>query len=233
MSVDLVYDDYWTDPAVRAPDASFAYRYADLDASMLPPTKVFCSPWAFNCRSIINYPRHIHPIWQVNRGVDLVTMEPPANPPPNDPTNTPLVVVNTPNAVGDDTCTECHTTLGNTRIPYGQLDLATDPAQVANQLLRSYVELLAIDAGQTFNGVNVVDIDPAVAVLPSMSVNGARASYFMEKMTGVELDSPRTISGTVDHTGMLTGAELKLISEWLDLDARNYNDPFDPDIPLN
>ena len=53
----------------------------------------------------------------------------------------------------------------------------------------------------------------------------------MEKMTGVELDHPRPISGAVDHTGMLTGAELKLISEWLDLDARNFNDPFDPQIP--
>ena len=55
----------------------------------------------------------------------------------------------------------------------------------------------------------------------------------MEKMTGIELENARTISGNVDHTGMLTGAELKLISEWLDLNARNFDDPFDPDIPLD
>jgi len=37
----------------------------------------------------------------------------------------------------------------------------------------------------------------------------------------------------VDHTNMLTGAELKLISEWLDLGAQNFNDPFDPAAPQN
>ena len=198
---------------------------------MVAPTNAFCSPWAFNCRSIINYPTHIHAIWQVDRGVDLITMDAPANPPANDPTNTPLVVINTPNGVGDDTCTECHTTLAGTRVPYGQLDLSTDPAQDQDEFFRSYLELLQTDAGQTFDGVSVVNIDPAVAVFASMSTAGARASYFIEKMTGVELDSPRSISGSVDHTGMLTGAELKLISEWLDLDARNFNNPFDPLIP--
>ena len=233
LSIDLVYDDYWTDPAVRAPDASYAYRYSDLDTSLASPANIFCSPWAFNCRSIINYPAHIHEIWQLDRGADAVTMDAPANPLPGDPTNTPLVVINTPNGIGDDTCTECHTTLAGTRVPYGQLDLSTDPAQNPNDFFRSYLELLQTDAAQTFDGANVVDIDPAVAVDPSMSPNGARASYFMEKMTGVELDHPRTISGTVDHTGMLTAAELKLISEWLDLDARNFNDPFDPQIPQN
>ena len=76
-------------------------------------------------------------------------------------------------------------------------------------------------------------VDPNATVLASMSPNGARASYFMEKMTGTELDNPRPITGAVDHSGMLTGAELKLISEWLDLEARNFNNPFDPDVPRN
>jgi hypothetical protein len=30
----------------------------------------------------------------------------------------------------------------------------------------------------------------------------------------------------VDHTGYLTPAELRLISEWLDMGAQYYNDPF-------
>jgi hypothetical protein len=249
LSMDLVYDDYWTDPLVRPLDASYAYRYANLDASMSSPANGFCSPWRFNCRSIINYPQHIHAIWQVDRGVDTMTMEAPANPPANDPTNTPLVFMeNTPNGVGDDTCTECHTSQGGTRLPYGQLDLATDPNQNVQQFYRSYVELLLNDAGQTFNGTDVVDItapvsdgmggfidqvDPNSTVFATMSPNGARASYFMEKMTGTELDNPRPISGNVDHSGMLTGDELKLISEWLDLEARNFNNPFDPDAPRN
>jgi hypothetical protein len=67
-----------------------------------------------------------------------------------------------------------------------------------------------------------------------MSANGARASYFIEKMTGTELDdNSRSITSLVDHSNMLTGAELKLIGEWLDLGAQNFNNPFDPAAPQN
>ena len=73
-----------------------------------------------------------------------------------------------------------------------------------------------------------------------MSSNGARASYFIEKMTETELDAARSLTPVnadpllyVDHSGMLTPAELKLISEWLDLGAQNFNNPFDPTAPQN
>jgi Hydrazine synthase alpha subunit middle domain len=33
---------------------------------------------------------------------------------------------------------------------------------------------------------------------------------------------------TVDHNGMLSASELRLISEWLDIGAQYYNNPFDP-----
>ena len=32
--------------------------------------------------------------------------------------------------------------------------------------------------------------------------------------------------GTVDHTGTLNPAELKLIAEWLDIGGQYYNNPF-------
>ncbi|MEM6583839.1 MAG: hypothetical protein AAF699_21370, partial [Pseudomonadota bacterium] len=37
---------------------------------------------------------------------------------------------------------------------------------------------------------------------------------------------PRTLN-TIDHTGMLSPAELRLLSEWLDIGAQYYNNPFD------
>jgi hypothetical protein len=37
---------------------------------------------------------------------------------------------------------------------------------------------------------------------------------------------PRT-QNTVNHAGMLSPAELRLISEWLDIGAQYYNNPFD------
>ena len=139
----------------------------------------------------------------------------------------------------DNTCIGCHTTsvAAVTQVPAGQLDLTTDPNQVVDEFYRAYRELLFNDQAQMLdvNG-NLVDIAPAVTVTASMTANGARSSYFIEKMTGTQLDAPRDIGNdpaTVDHTTMLSGAELKLISEWLDLGAQNFNDPFDPAAPQN
>jgi hypothetical protein len=149
--------------------------------------------------------------------------------------------------VGDETCVSCHTTANGTRLPYGQLDLTTDPAQNPNDFLRSFQQMFNTRQGQFFDAGNMsLEIfevpdgnggtipDPAAQIAPIMTANGARSSYFIEKMTGDLLpESTRVLSGTVDHSAMLTGAELKLISEWLDIGAQNFNDPFDPVAPQN
>ena len=150
--------------------------------------------------------------------------------------------------VGDNTCISCHTTVNGTRLPYGQLDLTTDPNQDPNDRLRSYQQMFNTRQGQFFNAGNmslepftVVNDplvgpvpDPAAAIVPIMTSAGARASFFIEKMTGTELDAGRSLPvGGVDHTVMLTDAELKLISEWIDLGAQNFNDPFDRAAPQN
>ena len=76
--------------------------------------------------------------------------------------------------------------------------------------------------------------DPAARIQPIMTANGARSSFFIEKMTGTELDAGRAIPATTyDHTNLLSGAELRLISEWLALGAQNYHNPFDPAVPQN
>lgn len=41
----------------------------------------------------------------------------------------------------------------------------------------------------------------------------------------------RPMSDVVDHAGLLNGAELKLLSEWLDTDGRYYTNPFEMAIP--
>ena len=210
-------------------DPSYAYLYADLDVSIQSPLNnaAFCIPWRFNCRVIINYAQQIHPIWQRDRGVDADM-----------------------NMVGDDTCTECHTTtdaMGNDRVADAQLDLTDGVSDQEANHFKSYRELLFIDQVETLVGVNLVDLQvpdgmggtTTVNVNPSMTANGARASYFIEKMTETELDAPRVLSTVVsdpnyiDHSAMLTGAELKIIGEWLDIGAQNFNDPFDPAAPQN
>ncbi len=235
LSTDLIYADYWTDPAVRAPDASYSFLYANLDLLIPSPLNSgsFCVPWSFNCRAVINYPQQIHPLWQLDRGVDVSA-----------------------NGIGDDTCIECHTTsdaMGNDRLAAAQLDLTDGASDQEADQFKSYRELLFNDQGETLNaGGQLIDIeimvpdgnggfdlvpDPAFAVNPSMDENGARSSYFIEKMTETELDASASLSSAasdptyVDHSSMLSGDELRLIGEWLDLGAQNFNNPFDPAAP--
>jgi hypothetical protein len=97
---------------------------------------------------------------------------------------------------------------------------------------KAYRELLFTDNRQILNmGTGMLEdecaqIDPQTqvcvafaTVAPPMSAAGANASTrFFNKFSSA--------GGTVDHRGFLTPAELKLLSEWLDIGAQYYNDPF-------
>ena len=53
-----------------------------------------------------------------------------------------------------------------------------------------------------------------------MSAAGARASTrFFDTLEG------RSV-GTFNHSGLMSPSELRLLSEWLDIGAQYYNDPF-------
>ena len=232
-SVEINFDDVWTDPAVRAKDASFSYRYSDL--STPAPTSGNCqTKWNSLCRIVIHYPQHIHPVWSAARAVlDGNGVE-----------------------IANHTCTNCHNSVdlnGAPQVPAAQLDLSGGPSTDQPDHLKSYRELLFNDNAQELvngvlrdkliqaadangnplfqldaNGNPVLDVNKqpipimvTVSVTPSMSVAGARASkrFFTEFAA----------AGT--HAGWLKPAELRLISEWLDIGAQYYNDPFAA--PLN
>ena len=244
LSPDVIYNDVWTDPAIRVPpglDAPISLLYANLDISIPSPENGFCRGSTdvdnYRCRITINYEQHIHPIWQIDR------------------------VANT--------CIACHTidNMGVDRVADGQLDLTDGLSDLNAEHLKAYEELLFTDQAeeldgmgalgniqipqQLFNGdgtpvldamgnpVFIMVDDPAAVVNPAMTANGARRSYFIEKMTETDLEAPRTRSSPgnpanyVDHTGFLTADELRLISEWLDIGAQYFNDPFDQDAPQN
>lgn len=200
-SVDLVYEDVWTDEAAagRAQDASFALRYADL-ATPAPVDADCQAAWHSLCRIVIHYERHIHPLWTRDRG--------------------------------DDTCTACHGTddgMGALQVPAAQLDLGDGPSPDVAEHFKSYRELLFGDneqeiiegalqdrlVSQGFDD-NGIEIFTAVPVQPAMSATGAAASnrFFSRFNAGGS------------HEGRLDPAELRLISEWLDIGAQYYNDPF-------
>jgi hypothetical protein len=212
-SVDVVYEDVWTDPATagRAPDDPFAYRYADLETPA--PTSLACiQEWTSLCRIVIHYPVHLQPVWDKARLVldaDGVTV------------------------LEDRSCLACHSPRdadGVVRVPAGQLDLTGEPSPDQADHLVSYRELMFTDNAQEVNMGALQDIlvpgppDPVtglptqvpVPVAPSMTGGGARAS--------ARFFAPFGTGGA--HEGFLTPAELRLIAEWLDIGGQYYNDPF-------
>ena len=220
-SVNPVFTDVWAGGAV--PDVT-NMRYDDTTAPALTniPASAACqSQWSARCRTIINYTKHIHPLWNTVRldGPDSDALA--------------------------DTCTGCHTENdGAVRIPDGvtQLDLtdrAGDSDVKPMTIFRSYEELLSPDDELEIVG-GVLQIKPDEILLdidgnPVLDANGV-AIVTRDFTVGPSI---RT-SGAADsntffgvfapggsHEGRLTSAELRLISEWVDIGAQYYNSPFD------
>jgi hypothetical protein len=142
-----------------------------------------------------------------------------------------------PMATIDVTCTTggCHTpmdAMAMLQVPKADLDLTDGPSIENADHFRSYRELLFPDNAEFDDNGTLRDIDLGpdangnpifVPVAPSMTVAGANASniFFSTLDTGGS------------HAGYMTPAELRLISEWLDLGAQYFNNPFDPAVPLN
>ena len=99
--------------------------------------------------------------------------------------------------LSDDTCTTCHATAAAA----AGLDLADGASAAEPEHFNAYRELLATDDGQ-----------PEPVMLAGRADDSVR--FFTIFAPG----------GT--HAGRLTAAELKLVSEWLDLGAQYFNDPF-------
>ncbi|MGB7903218.1 MAG: hypothetical protein WCF43_00910, partial [Steroidobacteraceae bacterium] len=206
------YEDVWTDPvaAGRAPDAAFAYDYLDLETPA--PTSADCvTAWRAGCRITIHYERHIHPLWSKPR----VTLAADGT------------------VLRDDTCVACHSARAadaTTRVPAAQLELTDGPSADVPTQFHAYRELLATDAEQEVVNGALQDrlvqtgIDPVtglpqfstVPVAPSLSAGSASGS--------VRFFSLFAPGGT--HAGRLNPAELKLVSEWTDIGAQYFNDPF-------
>jgi hypothetical protein len=190
-----------------------------------PPLNGNCIPWSAQCRVTIHYalsqsaippPLYLQTVWNLPRvtlASDGVTV------------------------LSDYTCTSCHNPVSAAKavqLPLGQLDLTGGASALDQTVVTSYEELLFPHDEQTLNmGVlqnllvpepgppNPVTGAPTTIMVPvplagAMTAGSASAStaFFGEFAAG----------GT--HFGYLTPAELRLISEWLDIGGQFYNDPF-------
>ncbi len=161
-------------------------------------------------------PGQIHPLWSVQR--------PEAGVP--DPV--------TGNLTYPQTCTYCHSRVNPVdaavvQLPAASLELTDEVSDEDALQLRAYRQLFfARPQLELVNGaIQVVTLPgppddngiPSQIVQtfpPSMAAGNARGSRFFSVM-----NNPT-------HAGMLSTAELRLLSEWLDIGAQYYNDPFLP-----
>jgi hypothetical protein len=187
------------------------------------PANVGCFPvWTPTCRITIHYatigtrPGQIMPLWAVPRpagGVD---------------TNGDGVLE------FPQTCTNCHNRVSLAdpavmQVPAASLELTVGACNQEAMYEQSYCQLFrardelelvmgAVQPRQVpgppdANG-NPTFFTPQLA--PSMAAGSANGSRFFAVMNNAT------------HAGMLTTAELRLLSEWLDIGAQYYNDPFPP-----
>jgi hypothetical protein len=222
----VVYNEIWIPGA--PPAASFIYGHQSLTTAR--PTNAYCYPtWQATCRITIHYatiggrPGHIHPLWSVPR---------PAGGVPDPVTGEPTF---------PQTCTVCHNRVSPAdpavaQLPAASLELtdgvSADDAlqeQAYRQMLFGRPELELVNNAVVIRQIPVLDEDGNPVLddngnpvfqqntLPaSMAAGNARGSRFFNVMNNAT------------HQGMLTPAELRLISEWLDIGAQYYNDPFPP-----
>lgn len=224
-AVDMIFTDVWTDPAVRAPDAPLQLQYADLQTAV-PADPACLADWTPLCRVVIDYRDHIQPLWELPRQADIEAV----------PT--------------DVTCISCHSRRDNAdmlRVPEGQLELTADIAPEAASQLVSYRELLFND-----NALQLTDGALVDQLVPVIDGNGGPVFVTDEQGNPVldENDNPIPLQEPVQigapmvagasrsgrffslflaggsHQGWLDAAELRLLAEWLDIGAQNYNDPF-------
>lgn len=227
-SVDIIFNDVWTDMstanniAARSNvDAPFFYEYswmpawtsagkvAPVDSTCMVPT----GSWAPRCRTVINYEANIDPMWSYSPRyvTDAIGNQ----------------ILDSNNQPIDVTCVTCHSFSNpdpnNPGVPAGQLDLSDNALSQTNaDWLGSYSQLLLDHDEVDATGQPVLDANGnPITITSSMNHGSAASSSFFKEFTSTHC----TVSNGVCQP-WLTVHELKLLSEWVDIGAQYYNNPF-------
>jgi Hydrazine synthase alpha subunit middle domain/WD40-like Beta Propeller Repeat len=216
MKHDPVFTDFWTgeyntrDGTSIAPQPAISLTYAGL-TTPAPAINgpVSCSTtWSKDCSIVINFPDHIQPILTAK-------------------------------------CASCHS--GATAA--AGIDLSSTIAGATGRVT-GYDELLVGDPLLDANGLPIITINPddgEVMIereIAPVEAGAARGSRLIERIFGQTLKADASDTSQrafcratgqascvnsatfVDHSAMLNDSEKRLISEWVDIGAQYYNDPF-------
>ena len=223
--MDMVAEDVWTDPAPD-PASELQLLYANLQTE-IPVSQPCQDDWQPGCRTVIEYPAHIQPIWDLSRSAMIEGV------------------------MTDVTCASCHSrrdASNDLQVPPGQLELTGEPASDQPDQLTSYRELLFDDNEQMLLDGALIDrlaiaLDDENNIVYQTDENGDRIldsnGNPIPVVEPVEIPSPIragqarnsesffglfAVGGS--HESWLSDEELRLLAEWIDLGAQQYNDPF-------
>ena len=238
-TIDMNFTDNWTDAAAagRAVDAPTVASYTSVAVTDRPLNSGAClNVWDENCRIIINYPAHVQPIWELARlDSGAVSRQCTSCHTTYDAVN---MLIQVPLGKYQLDLT--------TNSPDGNGGVAD--AQDADYV-KSYIELLGPDNQLEIPVATLQDITPAVSVfqgtglteiINSGQANGSNPffdifsrAYYDANVGAIDPNDP---NAPVPHWdpganagaggAWLTTGELKLISEWIDIGAQYYNNPF-------
>ena len=229
LSVNVLFKDVWSDPAQRTPDPDISLAYNDKSFSTTPPTSAACiTTWTAQCRIVINYIQHIQLLWDKDR---------------TDIDGDGVADVDAGGLPINRKCTNCHGPVNpadsTAQVPASQLDLTGVPSDEQPLQLRSYRELFFSDNKQELVGGALQDVQipgpldqngnpttMTVTVNPYLNAGSARGPQSAAFLA-------RFAPGGGSHAGWMSPAELRLLSEWLDIGAQYFNNPFDPAVPVN
>jgi hypothetical protein len=237
-----VFFDLWA----AAPVASdLELRYGNLDPAMAAgiPTSLACRfVWNRNCRTIINYETSIDPLWSLPRTdtatgtLDYTCTVCHNN---KDAATAPMVPAGQLDLSAGvrqdnpDRFKSYQDLLVQDDVQWqlvgGALTPVTQDIQLVVNGVPQFQTMVDPVTGLTVQVLDamgnpipiMVTVNVPANEPPSMSVNGARASSrFFDRFTTPGI-------GTVEHMGLLSPAELRLLYEWLDIGAQYFNNTFD------
>lgn len=236
------YIDEWSGPAVT-PDTAITDRDYDPAWTDIPPDRAIIvdnlDP-GMPARIVINYGDHIQPIWERQR----TAIDDGAG-------NLVDNCLGCHDSQGDTVVPAGQLDLGNS-----PSDLDPDHYRSYRELLDSDARQWLDNAGVLSDRLrlctevdaegNTLTTTERLTLGPRMRAGSANGSSgFFDCFAGGDCgiaeapplpancteDGGTAIpatSNTIEHTGMLSPAELRLLSEWLDIGAQYYNNPFDP-----
>ena len=223
-SANVVYDEIWKPAAL--PTDSFAYNYQQSDDARCPTNPAASRSGRRPAASPFTTPPSAR-----RARVTSIRCGPCRVPPAGVDDGTGIITF-------PQTCTHCHNRVdpaAAAQLPAASLELTDEVSDEDALQLRAYRQLLFArpelelvngavsaaagsgSAGRRIGSTTTVirRHDSAAAPHP-MAAGNARGSRFFSVM-----NNPT-------HAGMLSTAELRLLSEWLDIGAQYYNDPFPP-----